>query len=533
MTHRPYHAPVLPVAGGLLAVSLLLPLSVHAHSDDTDHAVSSKSTSANYAQRVETTKADDAIMELDEAYFWHQSRTFDGAVANTAACTDASCEEYTVMLSDGGARFRVGIATPERSDTFAVELYDPSGTLSASDTTANQFNSEASVDNPAPGEWTIVVRAEDVSLASYRLRAKLESVTPESRLVTSARDRRPLYPNLRTVPPYEFTFTAPLNPLNGLYPPDTVNPPASVLGHSLVSCTADEAAPHAAGGAEAVHCLRLTSGPINIGEGIYDMRFTLIDDFIAGTAELNPEEAMSRLVVGDMQQAVHYSDGSVELVEAGTYSFHPTHAHFHDDYILSYYISVADPSTGKLEQVGAGTKSGFCPADQLWGDWRSFDQGTEKPGGDSAGGSCFSPNNGVVGLSVGWGDVYRWQRPGQYVEFDGLGNGRYVIHAIVDEYNNVIESDETDNVSYAYVEVQGETITTLERGWGVSPWDSNKIVFSGPHPTQRESDYQSRNLSTETRATATGSTAAGAASWALLLLLLATGRGNRAIQRRR
>ncbi len=527
MTKRKPHATVIPVGGALLAAGLLLPLSSAAHGDATDHGDSPKSTRSDYAQRVETTKADDAIMELDEAYFWHQSRTFDGAVASTASCTDAGCEEYTVMLSDGGARFRVGIATPERTDTFAVELYAPDGTLIASDTTANQFNSEAIAENPVAGEWTIVVRAENVSTASYRLRAKLESTTPESRLTTTSRDRRPLYPNLRTVPPYEFTFTAPLNPLNGLYPPDTVNPPASVLGHSLVSCTADEAAPHAAGGAEAVHCLRLTSGPINLGEGIYDMRFKLIDDFIAGTAELNPEEAMSRLVVGDMQQAVHYSDGSVELVQAGTYSFHPTHAHFHDDYILSYYISIADPSTGKLEQVGAGTKSGFCPADQLWGDWRSFDQGTEKPGGDSAGGSCFSPNNGVVGLSVGWGDVYRWQRPGQYVEFDGLGNGRYVIHAIVDEYNNVIESDETDNISYAYVEVQGETITTLERGWGLSPWDSNKVVFSGPHPTQRESDYQGRTQTVGTRSTSTASSTAGATGWALLLLLVSAGLGRR------
>ena len=75
------------------------------------------------------------------------------------------------------------------------------------------------------------------------------------------------------------------------------------------------------------------------------------------------------------------------------------------------------------------------------------------------------------------------------MEFDGQGNGRYVINAVVDEYNNVIESDETDNVSYAYVEIQGDNITILERGWGESPWDPNKQVFTGPHPTQRASDY--------------------------------------------
>lgn len=440
------------------------------------------------AHVYESTKADDGMMELDEAYFWHSSRTFDGRMPDSALCDADSCEEYSLLIASGAARLRVGLATAERTDTFAIELYDPEGLLVASDTTGNQFNSEAMVDAPASGEWRVLIRPENVSTASYRLRAKLESETPESRLVTTEVNRRPLYPNLRTVPPYEFTFTAPLNPLNGLYPPDTVNPPASVLGYSLYSCTIDEALPPEAGGAGAKHCLRLTSGPINVGEGIYDMRFTLIDDFVAGTAELNPEEALSRLVVGDMQQAVHFTDGTTELVQAGTYSFHPTHMHFHDDYILSYYIYVGDPVTGRLERVGVGTKSGFCPADQLWGNWREFEQGTEKPGGDSATGSCSSPTDGVVGLSVGWGDVYRWQRPGQYVEFDGLGNGRYVIQAQVDEYNNVIETDETDNVSYAYIEVQGETIITIERGWGESPWDPRKTVFTGPHPTQREAD---------------------------------------------
>ncbi len=471
------------------AVLLAMASAASAH-DGQPHAVAKAEEGASLAQRYEETQAKDGLLALEEAWFWHNSRTFDGEVPDSSACTEQSCETYSLQIEPGGARLRVGIATPERSDTFAVEIYDPSGALKASDTTSNQFNSEAIVESPEAGQWTVIVRPQSVSIASYRLRAKLERQTPESLVATSEASRRPLYPNLRTVPPYEFTFTAPANPLNGLYPPDSANPPASVAGYSLASCTADEAAPPEVGGAGAVHCLRLTSGPINIGEGIYDMRFRLIEDYLEGTAQLNPEEAFARLVVGPMEQAVHYSDGSIEFVQAGTYSFHPTHAHFHDDYILSYYIyQVTDPVGGEMQRVGTGTKSGFCPADQLWGNWRAFEQGFEKPGGDSPGGNCFSPSNGIVGLSVGWGDVYRWQRPGQYVEFDGLGNGRYVVHAQVDEKNNVIESDETDNISYAYIEVQGETITILERGWGISPWDPRKEVFTGPHPTQREADY--------------------------------------------
>ncbi len=500
--------------------SLMMALGVAAAHNAEVHPQLKAQGSVSVAQRYEETKAKDGLLAVEEAWFWHQSRTFDGEVPSSAACTEQTCETYQIEIEPGGERLRVGIATPERTDTFAVEIYDPAGQLRGSDTTSNQFNSEAIADAPEAGTWTVVVRPQSVTLASYRLRAKLELVKPEDLVATSQASRRPLYPNLRTVPPYEFTFTAPANPLNGLYPPDSANPPASVAGYSLASCTADEAAPVEAGGGGAVHCLRLTSGPINIGEGIYDMRFKLIEDYLEGTAQLNPDEAFARLVVGPMEQAVHYSDGSIDFVQAGTYSFHPTHAHFHDDYILSYYLyQVVDPVSGEMQRVGTGSKSGFCPADQLWGNWRAFEQGFEKPGGDSPGGNCFSATNGIVGLSVGWGDVYRWQRPGQYVEFAGLGNGRYVVHAQVDEKNNVIESDETDNISYAYIEVQGETITTLERGWGLSPWDPNKEVFVGPHPTQRAADYGSDIVPAEARAVVPA--AAGGAPGAMVLLIVA------------
>lgn len=498
-------------------------VGLHAHNGE-QHQPLSKETitlelAGSYAsseqKALETNISDDNILAADEAVFWEGTETLDGTVAD-ATCTPSLCPEYELELSEPGARLRVGIATPYRTNTLAVEIFDPNGDLVASDETGNQFNSEALLDNPDAGLYKIRVRPNGAEKASYRLRAKLESITAEQS--RAAGEVRPLYPNLRTVPPYELTFTAPINPLNGVYPPDSVNPPASVLGESLISCTADEAAPVEAGGAEAQVCLRLTSGPINIGEGIYDMRFRLVEDMQDGDAELNPEEAMSRIVVGPMEQALHYSDGSIEYLNAGTYSYHPTHAHFHDDFILSYYLyKVLDKDTGIMEKAGAGSKSGFCPADQLWGTWYKFEQGNEIPGGDSPGGSCFSFNNGVVGLSVGWGDVYRWQRPGQYVEFAGQGNGKYVVHALVDEYNNVVESDETDNVSYAYIEIQGEEITILERGWGISPWDTNKVVFSGPHPTQRDSSAKSGSVPTAPSEQQGGNGGGGSAGLSVLL----------------
>jgi hypothetical protein len=460
----------------------------------------------------------DGVLELDEAWFW-DGETLDGKAANASVCgVTVNCPLYPLRIAAGGKRLRVGIDTPVRSNTFVVELIDPSGVMAASDSTSNQFNSEARVDNPAAGDWTVRVRPQDVSQASFRLRAKLETVLPEELL--NAGSRHALLPNLRTVPPLEFTFTAPANPLNGLYPPDTANPPLSAAGVSPLSCTADEMAPQELGGGAAQHCLRFTSGPINLGPGIYDMRFRMLDDFVAGTAYLNPEEALSRVVVGPMEQAIHFSDGSLEFRPAGTYSFHPVHFHFHDDYVLSFELhTVTDTASGGLVRAGEGTKSGFCPADQLFGDWFSFLQGYEVPGGDTAGGNCFSPSDGVIGLSLGWGDVYRWQRPGMYVEFAGRSNGRYVVRALVDAANHVMETDETDNVSYAYVHIEGENIELLERGWGSDPWDPGKVVFDGAGPAQRSAPVSGAETGKE-NPTGKG-LLIGAWTWSSLLPLLA------------
>jgi len=475
-------------------------------------------TTAKAAFAVHETAHADGVLERDEAWFW-DGETLDGIVPDAAFCGMAErCPTYTLPLAEGGVRLRVGIDTPERTDTFVVDVIDPSGAVAGSDSTSNQFNSEVLIEAPMAGDWTVRVRPDNVSQASFRLRAKLETVKPED-LVTQG-ERHALLPNLRTVPPYEFTFVAPANPLNGLYPPDTVNPPLEVAGIAPLSCTADEMAPVELGGGGAVRCLRFTSGPINLGPGLYDMRFSLLDDAIAGTAYLNPQEALSRTVVGPKLQAVHYSDGSVEFVPAGTYSFHPIHFHFHDDYVLSFELyAVTDPEHGGLQRAGVGSKSGFCPADQLFGDWTAFMQGYETPGGDTPLDSCFSPTNGVIGLSVGWGDVYRWQRPGMYVEFGGQPNGRYVVRSIVDAEDRALETNDGDNISYAYIEVQGDTIELLERGWGRDPWDPDKVVFSGPGPAQREDKAGSSNATAGVVAATDSGSGGGAFDWRSLLLL--------------
>lgn len=417
------------------------------------------------------------VLGLGDARFWHGGQVESGNVPDPAACDVAApCPTFALRVAAGGHSLRVAYDTPSREDSFELRLVAPDGTVT-SETGRNVFNAEAFVEEPAAGDWVVRLVPKGATRASLRLRAKLEAgpaPRPEGRV--------PLLPNLKAVPPYEFGFAAPANPLNAAYPPDTVNPPLSAAGQEPVSCAPDELAPAEMGGAGAHDCLRLTTGPINTGDGPFMKTFTFASDAAGG--HLHGDGPYIR---GDTRQVIVYSDGSTETRAAGTYSFHTTHAHFHDDGILTYELFRVDG--GRLTAAGKGTKSGFCPADQLMGEWRLF--GQDPAGffgeGDTPTGSCYgAADDGMLALTRGWGDVYRWQRPGQYVEFSGNGDGHYVARATVDKGDTTLETDETDNASYALIRVSGRRVELLERGQGASHLDPDKVVFSGHGPASQD-----------------------------------------------
>jgi hypothetical protein len=390
------------------------------------------------------------------ATFWNggyvAARETTQGLSTNNACQVAHCYTWKLQLTKPATRLRVAIDTPSRESSFTIEVIDPEGTTQGTATNSNRFNIEAFIATPRSGTWTIRVVPRDAAYARFRLRAKSEGP------ITKPKQKTLLLPNLQATPPYEFGFIAPANPLNGLYPPDTVNPPLDVLGQHPLSCAADEMAEN-----QAQRCLRLTTGPRNAGAGPMDLGYVPIDHELGLIDE------------GPVTQYLHWSDGSITSRPAGTFLFHKTHAHYHFQDILDYSIyRVVAP--GQLTPAGHGTKAGFSPADQLFADWTQFSQeeGSYVEGASTA----RSVGASTFGLSVGWGDVYRWQRPGQYVEFAGDGDGLYVVRTVVDIKNHVLESNETDNAAYAYVQVTGESVRIIERGQGASPWDPHKKVFT-------------------------------------------------------
>lgn len=404
------------------------------------------------------------------AWFWHTPWiACSEAPPPTAPSAPPSCTggemSWTVEVGSPATALRVDWDQPYRQDGFSLRVAGPDG-AQATARSGGSLSEGVTFRDPAPGTWTVTLTPERTAGTVVRLRAALVGAAPAV--------EGELLPNLRVVPPFEFGFVAPANPTNSVFlANDDHNPGVAVGDHRPVSCTADEvqeaADPTQRRTPTALtRCLRFTAGPENAGVGHLDLRFPILD---------RAQHDRDRLV--EMTQVVHHARPGLRRERpAGTYEYHATHGHYHYADILFYELfAVRETAAHGLEAVGVGHKSGFCPVDQGYAEWEALWQ--PAPGTvhrEQSGGCLALGGDGAMGLSAGWGDVYRWQRPGQFVDFSGQPDGDYVVRATVDALGNVLESDETDNASYAWVRVSGDEVTVVERGRGASPWDPAKVV---------------------------------------------------------
>ncbi len=394
-------------------------------------------------------------LKANAAVFWAGGKVggyvdrIAGLPSNVSAeCVEAGhCFVYEVNVAGKGARLRVAIDVPERRDSFRVYAIDPHG-ASTDVVNINAFNAELFVAKPAMGKWKVVVAPLTADYSTFRLRAKLEKVA-----YAPSKTAKYWAPNLIVPRLWEFGFVAPVSGLAG-FSFDDFNPPVEAAGLHPFSCTADEMQSD-----DAQRCLRFSFQLANAGTGNFDVRFNTSG---------NP-------LHGKMVQCVEQSGKAPFARDAGEFVFHEVHGHYHyQDVVKHELFKVADRRSGTLAPVGVGQKLGYHPADQSFADWDTFVQGESGTSADA--GNCYAGSNDQIGLSRGWGDAYRWQRPGNYVEFGDNGDGYYVVRTTADPKHHLLETDETDNEGYAYVKVSGDTVELLEQGRGASPWDPHKVV---------------------------------------------------------
>ncbi|MCU1461811.1 MAG: hypothetical protein JWO37_1886 [Acidimicrobiales bacterium] len=393
-------------------------------------------------------------LAVDKPAFWAGSYVTDAHthLTGAAACTVIHCFDYPLDVAAGGWRIRVALDTPDRSTEFELDLIDPSGTVqaTASNPAQSEFDLEVLALHPVAGKWIARVIPQEAHDATFRMRAKLE------RGPVVYAHKTMLLPDLQVTPPYEFTFVAPANPLNA-FATDSINPPLQAGATAPLSCTPDEMVQD-----HVTRCLRFTTGPRDAGPGPLEIDYNPVGGKLGVQTP------------GPAFQRIYYSDGTSFLRPAGQFQFHAVHGHYHYLDFLKFQLYKVAPDHA-LAPAGSGKKLGLCPANELFADWHTFNQQQ---------GGAFTYNCGIttgeasLGLSVGWGDVYRWQRPGQYVDFSGDGDGYYLLQVTINPKHNALSVRYDDNVGYAYIHVVADHVTIIERGQGTSPWDPTKVVFT-------------------------------------------------------
>lgn len=356
----------------------------------------------------------------------------------------SDCFDYFIDVAAGGGELRVAVEHPSNFDSIGIVLVDPDGDVAASDTgealTAlpgqNLYSAEVIVASPSPGRWRATVVANDVRRSAFRMRAALRGAhTPPP-----AQPVR-LLPNLQASPPFQVGFGPCLDAEREAY------------------------------GAQ--RCLRLTQGPANVGDGPLEL---VVETVGEPGQDANGQDTL----IGTQHQLIHYSDGSTEKVEAGSFHYHLAHAHYHHSQTGNLeLLRVTNRGNGGLQPAGRGPKQGFCMGDYFIAEWDRVASGPRRTDAGYLGRpNCGVPTPGIsqMQLSTGWGDVYPRGVEGQFVEFAGNADGLYVVRAAVNPDGAIHESNYEDNVSYAYIRVCGDVVDVIERGLGTDPWDRSKLV---------------------------------------------------------
>lgn len=191
----------------------------------------------------------------------------------------------------------------------------------------------------------------------------------------------------------------------------------------------------------------------NSSTGTYTLRFN--------TTSWNHGRGPLELVAGQVDtgsgkqqvyQRVYLSDGTSFLHLAGWFEWHPTHNHFHFDDYATYTLQPINAPGGSLR---TGEKTTFCVMDNTKMD-------TTLPGAPAAAvySTCGSQ---IQGMSVGWGDTYGSQLPGQEIDFTDNADGIYQLKIEVDPRLLLIEADHSDNTSCVLLNIKKpNTVAVLD-----------------------------------------------------------------------
>lgn len=408
-----------------------------------------------------------------------------GDFGPTGCEANRTCFEFRLKVKDTStlARLRVAVHTFMRDPgagravadsavdaSFALRLIDPDGKTRDTKGDFGIYAVETLAGGPKGppvqvGTWKVQFFPEGEVDMWFRMRAKLEVEAPQLPGTQ--------LPDLRIIPPYEIGFGLPTVSM-GPVVPGYYGPVPTCSGGELVEAFSNGTAP-------TTSCLRFSMGIANAGAGRLRLTPRRSDELsmIAGHAAGHDIPLVQYTCD---QQGFNCTeqprpDGLVA-------QFHSTHAHFHyqNAYVFALY-AVVDDKNGphSLKAVADARKLGFQPMNEAMEGWTEFYQLPRSAmGGERDSSGCLDAAFCEMFLQAGWGDVYEWNRDGNYVAFP-LGadlrpkEGTYVLVGMADPGRQIVESDDSNNDAYALFRVSSSgEVQLLERGHGAGPWDPHR-----------------------------------------------------------
>jgi hypothetical protein len=330
------------------------------------------------------------------------------------------CDEWTLRVRTSHS-FLVSVRNTNRSMDDGLNLFvdDPAGHQVAAADGVGADGQAVTVAHPVRGVYTVWVTVSYAydQVVAYQGEARIMAGRSWQHVDCSGHPC-PLLPRLRALPPSDLH-------VDGL-PPVASTPlgfPIPIDLPTTNSCYTDETA--ATG---AARCLRFTSDVRDVGAGqLYVKLPWLANDQGTPASGFAPGGCHAR-------QIIDWTDGRTSTRPAGPCEFHLAHGHFHYKAFVGYglYAVDGDGRTGGL--VSRSQKESFCLADD---DYAGF--GTRAPNGPRAYAGqpgCNVPETDVsawagkgtwvgMGLNPGWGDVYTWDTPDQYIDISSVPAGIY------------------------------------------------------------------------------------------------------------
>jgi len=164
----------------------------------------------------------------------------------------------------------------------------------------------------------------------------------------------------------------------------------------------------------------------------------------AGPLELREETDAN--LVQDIYQRIYDSSGSVNETFVGTFpNANPPYGHL-------FLVGIAEY---RIRTVTSGGGVGPVFASQIKTSYGLYDYdkyNTSLPGAPAM--PRYNGRDPLLGISVGWADVYPSWFPGQSIDVTDLPNGEYWLEAEVDPFDLLQESNEANNVTRILVELE-------------------------------------------------------------------------------